>query len=52
MLWPVESSMKPKRLHEPFAALVARHGKRKAQEIALEAIRRKHPPKRERIVIP
>ena len=51
MLWPVESSMKPKRLHEPYAALVAKYGKPKAQKIALEAIRRKHPPKRERIVI-
>ena len=43
--------MKGEREHEDYKRLVARHGKRKAQEIALDAIRRKHPPKRERIVV-
>ena len=43
--------MKGEREHEDYKRLVARHGKLKAQAIALEAIRRKHPPKRERIVI-
>ena len=41
-----------KRTHEPYHVLVAKYGKQEAQKIALEAIRRKHPPKRERIVIP
>lgn len=43
--------MKPKREHETYSVLVARHGPVKARRIALECIRRKHPPKRDRIVI-
>ena len=40
-----------KREHEPYSYLVAKYGKQEAQKRAVEAIRRKHPPKRERIVI-
>jgi hypothetical protein len=40
-----------RRTHEDYRRLVAQHGRKKAQEIALEAIRRKHPPKRERIEV-
>ena len=39
------------REHEPYHILVAKHGKQEAQKRCLEAIRRKYPPKRERIVI-
>ena len=40
-----------KRLHEPYHVLVAKYGKQEARERALAAIRREHPPKRERIEI-
>lgn len=39
------------REHKPYSYLKAKHGKDKAIRLCLEAIRRKHPPKRERIVI-
>ncbi len=38
-----------KRTHEPYQALVAKYGKQEAKKRALEAIKRRHPPKRERI---
>ena len=37
--------------HEPYHVLVAKYGRTEAKRRALAAIRRKHPPKRERIVI-
>ena len=40
-----------KRLHEPYHVLVAKYGKQEAKRRALAAIKRKHPPKRERIEI-
>ena len=38
-----------KRTHESYQALVERYGKQEAKKRALEAIRRRFPPKRERI---
>ena len=40
-----------KRAHEPYHVLVAKYGRQEAKRRALAVIRRRHPPKRERIVI-